>query len=154
MEYSFTYFIKICFLFLSEHGSEYQIWRNIPWKKLCPTSELISIHFRTANKNVNSIARISNVRTFWETHKIWKNLPHGFDKSADLLSKCQNHEEDVFELCVLLRKSELYEILHSSKLDLIKKKVTILKFNIFYHIDDRKIRKFIERLLIKESYKI
>ena len=28
---------------------------------------------------------ISRVRTFWETHKIWKNLPHGFDKSADLL---------------------------------------------------------------------
>ena len=48
------------------------------------------------------------VRTFWETHKIWKNLPHGFDKSADLLSKCQNHEKDFFKLCVLLKKSELY----------------------------------------------
>ena len=48
------------------------------------------------------------VRTFWETHKIWKNLPHGFDKSADLLSKRQNHEEDFFKLCVLLKKSELY----------------------------------------------
>ena len=34
------------------------------------------------------------VRTFWEALKIWKNLPHGFDKSADLLSKRQNHEED------------------------------------------------------------
>ena len=41
------------------------------------------------------------VRTFWETHKIWKNLPHGFDKSADLLSKRQNHKEDFFQiLCV------------------------------------------------------
>ena len=48
------------------------------------------------------------VRTFWETHKTWKNLPHGFDKSADLLSKHQNHEEDFFKLCVLLKKSELY----------------------------------------------
>ena len=47
------------------------------------------------------------VRTFWETHKIWKNLPHGFDKSADLLSKRQNHREDFFKLCVLLKKSEL-----------------------------------------------
>ena len=37
-------------------------------------------------------ARWDKVRTFWETHKIWKNLPHGFDKSANLLS--QNHEED------------------------------------------------------------
>ena len=47
-------------------------------------------------------------RTFWETHKIWKkNLPHGFHKSADLLSKRQNHEEDFFKLCVLLKKSEL-----------------------------------------------
>ena len=34
--------------------------------------------------------------------KFEKNLPHGFDKSANLL------EEDVFKLCLLLRKSELY----------------------------------------------
>ena len=47
------------------------------------------------------------VGTFWETHKIWKNLHHGFDKSADLLSKRQNYEEDFFKLCVLLKKSEL-----------------------------------------------
>ena len=39
--------------------------------------------------------------------KFEKNLPHGFDKSADLLSKRQNHEEDFFKLCVLLKKSEL-----------------------------------------------
>ena len=42
-----------------------------------------------------------------EKHKIWKNLPHGFDKSADLLNKRQNHEEDFFKLCVLLRKCKL-----------------------------------------------
>ena len=42
---------------------------------------------------------LGKVRTFWETHKIWKNS-HGFDKSADLLSKRQNHEEDFFKLCV------------------------------------------------------
>ena len=36
-----------------------------------------------------------------------KNLYHGFDKSADLLSKRQNHEGDFFKICVLLKKSEL-----------------------------------------------
>ena len=40
--------------------------------------------------------------------KFEKNLLHGFDKSADLLSKHQNHEEDFFKLCVILKKSELY----------------------------------------------
>ena len=49
------------------------------------------------------------VRCFWETHKIKKNLPHGFDKPADLLSKYQNHEEDFFKVCVLLKKSDLYK---------------------------------------------
>ena len=62
-----------------------------------PTGETMYAHQITNGK----------VRTFWETHKIWKNLPDGFDKSADLLSKRQNHEEDFFKLCVLLKKSEL-----------------------------------------------
>ena len=39
--------------------------------------------------------------------KFEKNLPYGFDKSADLLSKCQNHKEGFFKLYVLLKKSEL-----------------------------------------------
>ena len=30
--------------------------------------------------------------------KFERNLPHGFDKSADLLSRRQNHEEDFFKL--------------------------------------------------------
>ena len=59
------------------------------------------------------------VRIFWETHKIWKNLPHGFEKSADLLSKRQNHEEDFFKLYVLLKKSELY-MLHYPRIGLEK----------------------------------
>ena len=34
----------------------------------------------------------------FEKHtKFEKNLPHGVDKSADLLSKHQNHEEDFFK---------------------------------------------------------
>ena len=32
--------------------------------------------------------------------KFEKNLPRGFDKSADLLRKRKNHEEDFFKLCV------------------------------------------------------
>ena len=47
---------------------------------------------------------IAKVRTFWETHKIWKNFPHGFDKSADLLSKRQNHEEDIFGIMCASQK--------------------------------------------------
>ena len=46
---------------------------------------------------------------FGQTNKIWKNLPYGFEKSADLLSKRQDHKEDFFKLCVLLKKSELYD---------------------------------------------
>ena len=47
---------------------------------------------------------IFKVWTFWETHKIWKNLPYGFNKSADLLSKLQNHKADFFK-CVCFSKS-------------------------------------------------
>ena len=47
---------------------------------------------------------LDKVRTFWETHKIWKNLPHGFDKSADLLSKRQNHVEDFFQIMCASQK--------------------------------------------------
>ena len=43
--------------------------------------------------------------------KFEKNLLHGFDKSADLRTKRQNHEEDFFKLCLLLKKSELYNLL-------------------------------------------
>ena len=35
-------------------------------------------------------------------------MAYGFDKSADLLSKRQNHEDDFFKLCVVLKKFELY----------------------------------------------
>ena len=39
--------------------------------------------------------------------KFKKNLPHGLNKTADLLIKRQNHEEDFFKLCLLLKNSEL-----------------------------------------------
>ena len=58
----------------SEYGTEGQIQIGLHWNQ--HTSGLVSI-WRWEGK----------VRTFWETHKIWKNLLHGFDKSADLLSK-------------------------------------------------------------------
>ena len=40
--------------------------------------------------------------------KIWKNVPHGFDKSADLLSTRQNHEEDFvrFSLSPIEKKED------------------------------------------------
>ena len=63
------------------------------------------MHFE---RNLSNFLNFCKVRTFWKTHKIWKNLPHRFEKSADLLSKRQNHEEDFFKLCVLLKKSKLY----------------------------------------------
>ena len=50
-------------------------------------------------------------KVYW-TSCYYKNLPHGFYKSADVLSKRQKHEEDVFKLCVLLKKSELYHSIY------------------------------------------
>ena len=50
------------------------------------------------------LAIIYKVRTFWEIHKIKKNLPRGFDKSADLLSKRQNHEEHFFQIMCASQK--------------------------------------------------
>ena len=47
---------------------------------------------------------LRKVRTFWEHTNFEKNLPHGFDKSADLLSKRQNHKE-VFSNYVCFSKS-------------------------------------------------
>ena len=63
-------------------------------------------------KNANKQHLNSSVKFgLSERHtKFEKNLPHGFDKSAYLLSKRQNHKEDFFKLCVLLKKSQLYRI--------------------------------------------
>ena len=42
-------------------------------------------HWTGVNPSVNSsklhmyVVDLFKVRTFWEAHKIWKNLPHGFD---------------------------------------------------------------------------
>ena len=74
--------------------------------------------------NLNSIFVISGVLASLkfgnsEKHtKFEKNLSHGFDNSVDLLSKCQNHEEDFSKLCVLLKKSELYEKFLSNSVDI------------------------------------
>ena len=44
----------------------------------------------------------------FEKHsKFEKNLPYGFDKSANSLSKRQNHKADFFKIFVLPKKSEL-----------------------------------------------
>ena len=88
-----------------------RIW----WKNLLEnysTFWITVLEFRTGVLNFsifeNDTKIFSKVQTFWDAHKFWKNLPHGFDKSADLLTKRQNHEEDFFKLCVLLKKFELY----------------------------------------------
>ena len=36
--------------------------------------------------------------------EVEKSLPRGFDKSNDLLSKCQNHEEDFFRIMCASQK--------------------------------------------------
>ena len=42
--------------------------------------------------------------------KFEKNLPRGFDKSADLLSKRQNNEEDFFQImCPSLNFNVLFQ---------------------------------------------
>ena len=52
---------------------------------------------------------LGKVWSFWGTHKIWKNLPHGFDKSADLLSKRQNHEK-IFQIICASQKVQTLDI--------------------------------------------
>ena len=82
------------------------IWFFVPFFKLiCQPGHLLS----DSKVNVSTIAlklfflrfvsivkhcahSLGKVQTFWETRWIWKNLPHGFDKAADLLSKHQNHQ--------------------------------------------------------------
>ena len=47
---------------------------------------------------------LNKVQTFWEIQKIWKILPHGFEKSAGLLSKCQVHEEVFLQIMCVSQK--------------------------------------------------
>ena len=54
--------------------------------------------YSISKKTIKVIPFSVKVRTFWKTHNIWKNLPDGYGKSADLLSKRQNHEEDFFQI--------------------------------------------------------
>ena len=94
----------------------------------CKTSSFLCLFCCLAQKEIRAIALLLlgmlifcnmqkeillfwsfKVRTFCETHKIWKILPYGFDKSADLLSKSQNHEENWAYFFGLLRKAELYD---------------------------------------------
>ena len=84
--------------------TKYPIWFDVYSVKF-NSSEIFRQIFVASQKTWTLTG--CKVRTFWETQKNWKNLPHGFDKSADLLSKRQNHEEDFFKLWVLLKKSEL-----------------------------------------------
>ena len=60
----------------------------------------------------NHITAFLKFRLSEKHTKFEKNLPHGVDKLAALLSKRQDQEEDVFKLCVLLKKSELYSLVY------------------------------------------
>ena len=60
-------------------------------------SEILRLRFDFRRKTIVKFG-LSEKHTKFE-----KNPPHGFDKSADLLSKRQN-----VKLCVLLKNSELY----------------------------------------------
>ena len=89
------------------------------------------LQLQAASKNCIFVVK---VRTFWETHKIWKNLPHGFDKSADLLNKRQNHEEDFFQIMCAsekVRTSPIFLIFESSALNLVNKFKMVLYHWIF-----------------------
>ena len=62
--------------------------------------------FKSANIIILCRTKASPWFRLSEKHtKFEKNIPYGFDKSV--LSKRQNHEEDFFKSCVLLKKSEL-----------------------------------------------
>ena len=61
------------------------------------------------------------------TQNLKKNLPHGFDKSADLLSQrvlkelynlvnVKTTRKIFFKLCVLLKRYELYDCTNKSRL--------------------------------------
>ena len=45
---------------------------------------------------------VSKVRTFWETHKIWKNLPRGFD-DEDIFFQILCASQKVQTLCIRFR---------------------------------------------------
>ena len=61
-----------------------------------------STYCRRANKEFRSLKVKFGLS---EKHtKLKKNLPHGFYKSADLLSKRQNHEEDFFQIMCASQK--------------------------------------------------
>ena len=64
--------------------------------------------------------------------KFEKNLPHGFDKSADLHSKRQNHEEDFFIMCASQKIRTLQFSLYLDHVIFTRCLMTILVLNFEY----------------------
>ena len=57
--------------------------------------KMIYVIYAASSRVLQWVEMISvKVRTFWEAHKIWKNLPYGFEKSADLLQRCRIVQKD------------------------------------------------------------
>ena len=67
-------------------------------------------HQTIGNGNVEGRFVANKVRTFRETNKSGKNLPHGCDKSADLLSKLQNHGDDFSNYVCFPKSPNLNEL--------------------------------------------
>ena len=105
--------LNLQFLTCKKYSEHRSTVKNCNFSKLqffkC-TSTVIPLHiFAVYIKIQGVIHKLCLKFGFSEKHsKFEKNLLHGFDKPADLLSKRQNHEEDFFKICVLLRKSKLY----------------------------------------------
>ena len=63
--------------------------------------------FDFQNQFYSLLIHVIKVQLFWEDHKISQLSSNCFDKSADLLSKCQNKWKITPNFCGLLRNPEL-----------------------------------------------
>ena len=81
---SFSRATKLWFLSKRANSLKAKNWEHMHWTevKVCTIHGISNLNLT----ETNFLACFVKVRTFKETHKIWKNLAHGFDKSADLLT--------------------------------------------------------------------
>ncbi len=118
---------------------------NKSWK--CAASILINSYYHLLWFYHHHL--LFKVWTFWEPHKILKNLPRGFDKSADLLSKLQTmrkifsnyvcfsnffQEEKEKNLChnhCIWRASFLHELIQYIRLEFVCQKMPHPKYYIW-----------------------
>ena len=102
----FRFLVHICYVDTYSFMSILQVCRYV----VCVLGQRLYIGLDSRNNflrfwSLQQKIWFVKVRTFRETHKIWKKSFLCFGR---LLSKCPKHEEDWANFCVLLRKSELY----------------------------------------------